>query len=243
MQPDISIVIRAYNEAGPLQRLLSNLAEQEYPTSKMELVVVDNGSTDETATVAKKAGAKMVHLPQENFSYPKSSNLGVAASTAPIAALISAHCLPVSNQWIQGAICHFSNPEIAGVYGSCKAFPDAPFAEKWLYTDLEKATKNAYTVDKMGPGVFATVSAALRRTLWEQRPFNEAYGQGGEDQDWGRWALSQGYQLMYEPDLNVYHSHNLGFIGVLQQWKDWLEQKNPKPFEAKRISYRKDINR
>lgn len=59
--PAISIVIVTYNCARNLQECLSKVAEQNYPKDKVEILLVDGGSTDETLQVAKSFGAKTVY--------------------------------------------------------------------------------------------------------------------------------------------------------------------------------------
>lgn len=61
-QPRFSIVIPAYNEANYLASTLSSLALQDYQ-GNYEVIVVDNNSTDETSSIAKAYGAKVVFEP------------------------------------------------------------------------------------------------------------------------------------------------------------------------------------
>ena len=59
----ISVVIPAYNEENYLDRCLRSLREQRYPTSQFEVIVVDNASTDATAEIARRFGARVVSEP------------------------------------------------------------------------------------------------------------------------------------------------------------------------------------
>jgi rhamnosyltransferase len=53
----------------------------------------------------------------------------------------------------------------------------------------------------------SAVTAALRRSAWQQHPFYCA-AWGSEDTEWGVWASSQGLTVRYLPDVLVMHSHN-----------------------------------
>jgi glycosyltransferase involved in cell wall biosynthesis len=56
MKPEpinFSIVIPTWNRASPLLQLLSSIVAQQYPANKIEIIVVDSFSTDETAEIVK----------------------------------------------------------------------------------------------------------------------------------------------------------------------------------------------
>lgn len=112
---DVSIVIRAYNEAPLLRRLLEALALQDF-AGTTELIVVDNGSSDGTVEVAKEYDAKVVTLAQAEFSYPKSLNVGIERATAPVVICLVAHAYPERSDWVSRGVAHFADPRVAGVY-------------------------------------------------------------------------------------------------------------------------------
>ena len=59
-KPKISIVIRAYNEEKHLPKLFDRLKRQKI--SDFEVILVDSGSQDETVSIARKNGAKIVRF-------------------------------------------------------------------------------------------------------------------------------------------------------------------------------------
>ena len=52
-QPTISIIIPTYNEATVIKEKLSNISLSDYPSDRMDVIVVDSGSTDSTADLAR----------------------------------------------------------------------------------------------------------------------------------------------------------------------------------------------
>jgi glycosyltransferase involved in cell wall biosynthesis len=237
--PALSIVIRAYNEAAPLEKLLARLPR----TQDIELIVVDNGSSDNTAAVAKKHGARTVGLLQEEFSYPKSSNLGIAAATSPIIVLFSAHCLPIHQDWMEAVLAEFDDSKVAGVYGTSRMDARATWLEFVLYWASYPLSRKRKIVSKADIGVLGATNCAIRRDLWEQHPFDEAYGAGGEDTAWAVWALSQGYKIIRIPRFDVIHSHRLGLWGYLRQRRLWTSlAQGPRPFSRADLAFRKDID-
>src|SRR3989344_1321671 len=59
-EPCVSIVVPAYNEENNIADCLVSIRKLDYPKKKMELIVVDDGSTDYTSEIAQKLGAKVV---------------------------------------------------------------------------------------------------------------------------------------------------------------------------------------
>ena len=90
--PDISLVIPAYNEATCLPRLLDTIAaaRDRYKGGRdaIEVIVADNGSTDDTAAIAKARGC--VVAPVAKRMIAASRNGGAAAATAPILCFVDA---------------------------------------------------------------------------------------------------------------------------------------------------------
>lgn len=69
--PKISVVIPAYNEQNNIHEVLDSLKIQDYPNRKFEIIVADNGSTDNTVVIAKRYGAKIVHVLQKGAAYTR----------------------------------------------------------------------------------------------------------------------------------------------------------------------------
>jgi glycosyltransferase involved in cell wall biosynthesis len=239
----ISLLIRAWNEADALGELLESIKNQDFE-GMVELVVVDAGSTDQTPEVARIAGAKVAILPQAEFSYPKSLNVGMEATSNEIVAEVVAHALPIGRSWLSAAASHFSDPQVAGVYSPVRAQPSANWAEKVLYSPGYWMAKllGVREVTSTGRGVFGATNIALRRSLWEKRPFNEAYGAGGEDSEWADWALKEGYKIICDPGFAVYHSHGLTASSIKEQIKYWGKLSKPLPFNQEDLKkFRKDL--
>ena len=126
-----SVVIRAYNEAAHIRRLLEGLSRQTL--RDLEVILVDSGSIDSTAVQAAKAGAKVVHIPPEEFTFGRSLNLGLAAATCELAVIASAHVYPVYPDWLERLLEPFGNPQVALTYGKQRAPASAHFSEQQVY--------------------------------------------------------------------------------------------------------------
>ena len=115
--PGVSVVVRAFNEATQLERLFEDIHHQRF-SSALEVVVVDNGSSDRTSQVAKCHGAEVVTMSQSEFTYPKSLNLGVEATSNDLVFVAVAHTNLSNVYSLHAGARHFSKDDnTAGAFG------------------------------------------------------------------------------------------------------------------------------
>src|SRR3989442_478622 len=88
--PHISVIICAYNEASTIRETLEACLRLEY--SNFEVIVVDDGSTDKTAALARQYGVKVISTENRGLSHAR--NIGLNASTGEIVAYIDADAYP-----------------------------------------------------------------------------------------------------------------------------------------------------
>lgn len=94
--PGVSVVIPARNDATALVRCLAALEGQS--VAPLEVIVVDNASTDHTAAVAHRHGARVVH--QERIGIPQAAATGYNAARGDIIARLDADSVP-GPDWVQ----------------------------------------------------------------------------------------------------------------------------------------------
>lgn len=113
MPPDISVIICSLNGAAGVTRCLQALAAQTAVT-RMEIIVVDDGSSDGTGDVAREHGATVVRH-ETNRGIAAARNSGVQAATAPIVAFLDDDCEP-EPRWLENVLASYA-PGVAGVGG------------------------------------------------------------------------------------------------------------------------------
>jgi glycosyltransferase involved in cell wall biosynthesis len=197
----VSIVIRAFNEAKHIGRLLTGIEQQTL--KNVEVIVVDSGSSDETVQIAANYGAKIVHITPDEFTFGRSLNRGVAATSGEIVVIISAHCYPVYPDWLEQLTLPFTDLEIAVSYGKQRGaetnwYSEHQFFRKY-FTDISQP--------RQGHPYSHNANAAIRRSLWEQQPYNE-HVTGLEDLAWSSWAFEQGHAIAYIAEAEVIHLHD-----------------------------------
>lgn len=94
----ISIVIPAFNEEKYIKRTIQSIQNMDVDSYDIELLVVDGGSTDTTAQIARDNGAKVVTIPHRGIGYARQQ--GLHHATGDIVAFTDADTIVPAN-WIR----------------------------------------------------------------------------------------------------------------------------------------------
>ena len=200
-QPLCSIVIRANNEERHLERLLTGILQQT--VKEVEIILVDSGSIDDTVAIALKYPVRVLHIQPEDFSFGRSLNLGIDAAKGEFIVIVSAHVYPVYPDWLERLLNPFTDAQVALSYGKQRGNRSSKFSENQVFARWFPEVSNL----NQGHPFCNNANAAIRRSLWEQRPYDETLS-GLEDLDWAHWALEQGSTLAYAAEAEVIHVHN-----------------------------------
>jgi cellulose synthase/poly-beta-1,6-N-acetylglucosamine synthase-like glycosyltransferase len=113
--PFVSIIIPVHNEGSVIERRLDNLFESSYPSNKMEVIVIDSGSSDDTSRIVKSRFDDKVKLVREAVRYGKARaiNLGLSISNGEIIILTDGPTL-YEKDTITRIIESFDDPSIGG---------------------------------------------------------------------------------------------------------------------------------
>ena len=110
----ISIIIRTRNEERWIKKCLASVYNQNY--KNIEVVLVDNQSTDKTVDKAKKFGIdKIVEITKYMPGY--ALNQGIKESRGDYIVCLSGHCIPIDEHWLSNLYNNFIDDDVAGVYG------------------------------------------------------------------------------------------------------------------------------
>jgi rhamnosyltransferase len=207
-----SLVIRAFNEERHIVRLLEGVRRQS--VQDVEIVLVDSGSTDATAAIAAQYGATVLHIPPLEFTFGRSLNLGLAATTRPLVAIASAHVYPVYPDWLERLLAPFADPQVAFTYGKQRGDENSKFSERQIFAHWFPEMSNP----RQGHPFCNNANAALRRSVWEAHPYDESLT-GLEDLAWAKWAFEQGHAIAYAAEAEIIHVHNETPRAVLNRYR------------------------
>jgi rhamnosyltransferase len=213
-EPLVRVVIRAKDQSGKIGTTLARLHAQTI-AERMELVVVDSGSRDGTPAIARDAGARLIEIPANSFTYGGALNTGCEDATTPFVVALSAHAPPRDERWLERLLRPFSDERVACACGYGKGPDGRPLAGRVLQ-DLELARLNPFWG-------YSNSAGAFRTELWRERPFRTDMP-GTEDKEWAWHWLERGRVVVVDPTFAVEHSHHdEGPIGVFRRSRnEWI---------------------
>lgn len=199
----ISIIIPAYNAARTLPTCLKAFDTIVDPGQPWEIIVVDDGSQDNTAKVAQKFGVHLIQHAQK--SGPAAArNSGIQQAKGDIICFTDADCEPTPD-WLQQMIRPFSDPTITG----CKGIY-ATRQKSWTarFVQIEYEDKYDLLHRQTHIDFIDTYSAAYRQqALLDIGGFDERIHYV-EDQELSFRLAAQNYLMVFQPEAVVYHKHS-----------------------------------
>jgi glycosyltransferase involved in cell wall biosynthesis len=210
----VSIVIRALNEAADLPALYEGLAMQSRQPD--EVVLVDSGSTDDTVAISRAAGASIVSIAAEEFSFGRALNVGCSAATGDIFVFVSAHVFPIDEFWLERLVAPLDeHDDIALAYGrqtgdeDRTAFSEMEILRRWFPDRSDPDQDHPFCNN---------ANCAVRASVWKLLPYDE-YLTGLEDMDWARRALAEGHRICYVGDAAIAHVHEEIFSQTVNRYR------------------------
>lgn len=209
-----SIVIRTLNEAEHLDDLLTMIACQQTDGIEIETVLIDSGSTDGTVEIAQAHGTQITTIDKSEFSFGRSLNRGCAFSTGDILVLISGHCIPVDEHWLQSLCQPLVEGRVAYTYGRQIGDDDSNYSERRIFAKYFPETSRVPQ-----EGFFCNnANSALLRSVWEECPFDEELT-GLEDMELSKRLVGQGLKIGYVAEAAVFHHHKESWAQVRRRFE------------------------
>jgi glycosyltransferase involved in cell wall biosynthesis len=210
--PTISVVVPAYNEERYIAEALDAVLAQT--RSPLEVIVVDDGSTDATHEVVAGYGGRVRLIEQENCGCPGAFDTGFREARGEFVALCPADDVwePRKLQWQQDALG--AHPEVDVIFGGAQRFGLAsgphPRPARTGTLDVLWFAREMYRRN-----LIADPSAVVRRSLYLDLGGYEPLV--GEDYEFWMRALAAGATFRFDPRLVVRlreHGGNLSYQGV-----------------------------
>ena len=224
--PEISVVIRCYNEEAHIGRLLSGISQQT--RKDVEVILVDSGSTDATLAIASRYPVQVLHIKKENFSFGYSLNTGCEAASGEYLVIASGHVYPVYHDWIERLVSHFQDERVGLVYGKQRGNELTKFSEQQVFASLfpdESDTSQSHPFCN-------NANTAIRRSLWEQSRYDETLT-GLEDLAWAKQIQAAGHRIVYEAEAEIIHVHDETMKAIYNRYRrEAIAMKNAFPRDS-----------
>jgi rhamnosyltransferase len=220
----ISVVIPVKDGGSDLARCLGAIKSQDVD-DEVEMLVIDSGSSDRSVEIARESGARVHEIPASEFGHGRTRNLGAELAKGEVLVFTSQDASAVGSKWLTRLVRPLrSQEQVAGVYGRQLPNADATPPERYFLDFLYGAEPRIQRLETDGEPsfeqtLFSNVNAAITRAVWQEFPFADDLIMS-EDQEWSRRVLRAGYELVYEPEAVVHHSHRYTIAGAFRRFFD-----------------------
>jgi len=229
----VSVVLVNFRGTDDTRTAVEALRALDWPRERLEIVVVENGSGDDSAARLADLDAVLV-VSAENLGFAGGCNLGVRSATGEYVAFLNNDARPDA-QWIAAAVARFEDPTVGAVASRVLDWEGTHVdyigsALTWFgmgykpYTG-ERIPRRPPVPDDV---LFGTGSAMfVRRAVFDELGgFDERYFMFFEDVDLG-WRLNlRGWRYAYEPASLAYHRHHASMTGFGEYRERYLLERN-----------------
>jgi len=197
-EPRISVIIPSHNSESTIQRCIKSLISQSYPRKKFEIIVVDDGSKDNSVNLAKTAGADYV-IQTNPCSISIARNTGVKNSKGMLLAFIDSDC-ETQDDWLKTIDKELKESQVVGgVVKNGNPHSNVAWAEYFTeFGGFHEKRKRDYTVLLPGCQI-----ACTREAFQKSGGFLD--GKFSEDILFCMSLKEAGIKPIFIPELQILH--------------------------------------
>ncbi len=210
--PMLTVVIPAYNEGAMVEQSIESVARSRYPRERLEILVVDDGSTDDTWRYIERAASRhpgLVSAHRLERNQGKRAALAAGFRRARGTVLVTIDSDSVIEPGTLAAMAGpFRNPKVGAVAGKVAAFNrDRGWLPRMLHVryilsfDFQRSVQSTYGTVYCCPGALAAYRAQIVHKVldtWLNQRFLGARCTFGEDRALTNAILAEGYDSVYQ---------------------------------------------
>jgi glycosyltransferase involved in cell wall biosynthesis len=200
--PRAAVIVAVYNARATLRACLESLVHLDYPSELLEIVCVNNASTDDSLAILTAYGEQLRILHEDVRGPAAARNRGLRHTTADVVAFTDADCI-VDGCWLRNLLHPLRDAGVGVVGGRILSRPSRNPIERFG----ERVHDHAHALRVCNPPYAITMNWASRASVLESiGRFDERWLRSS-DVDCAYRMLAAGYRLVYEPTAVIYH-HN-----------------------------------
>ena len=210
----VVVVIRTLNEINFLPLLIATVRRQIAKDVETIIVVVDSGSTDGTLRYAQIHADIVVEIEKVQFTFGRAINLGLKATKSDIAVIVSAHCIPTNNEWLENLIAPIIYGDASASYGRQVAPQSGHVSEANIFAMQYPESSDHHDIDPR----FNNANSAFRTAVALPLGFDEDLP-GLEDLDFAFRLIRAHHKIAYVANAIVIHLHNEKWAQIVRRFE------------------------
>lgn len=205
--PFVSVVIPVFNDPEGIITTLQSVTTQTYPRDRYEVLVVDNGSSDETLAVTEEFAQQsegLVQVLQENTiqSSYAARNRGIEQSTGEVIAFIDAN-MSVNEGWLDSVVEEMASRDLTIV--GCDVEVYIPKGEKTTFATYNQLFDLPVEDLIAQHSVIPTCCLTVRRWIFDEFGMFDPYLISGGDGEFSNRLSEAGIDPHYLSSVSMYH--------------------------------------
>ena len=220
--PSVAIIVPCFNEEQTLSASLHSLLALEYPRELLQIIIVDDGSTDKTLEVAREFAhdSRVTILEKENGGKHSAMNMGLAHTNAELVGCLDADSI-VAPSALMHIVPVFNNPKIAAVTPGIHVRVPRTALQHMQHVEYRLSLFNRFILASLGsafitPGPFSIFRDALLLELVSWR-----YAHSTEDMEMALRIQEAGYLIANAPKAIVHTATPANFPALFRQRVRW----------------------
>lgn len=220
----LSVIIPTLNSASTISLTLSSIFLNDFPKQSYEILVVDNGSSDETVQFAEQYPVRIYRCSKRGIGPPR--NLGIEMAKGNLVCFTDSDCI-VGEDWLEKIFQFFElNPDADGVGGPVFPYP-------YSQNKIQKLTGEIFVEDQRYPRkikkvqrgsmigvIFGSNSAYKKECILSAG----GYSPGGSNLELAWRLASMKRNLFFNPEMKVNHIFPFDLRSILKQQFRWGAQ-------------------
>lgn len=245
--PFVSVIMPIRNEGGFIRQSLSAVLEQDYPSDRMEIIVCDGMSTDDTRDVVRElqadhGGIRLVDNPGKIA--PTALNIATDHSTGEIVARVDGHCV-IAPDYIRCCVKHLVEDGVDGVGGPIETIGQSP-AAGLVATAMSSrfgVGGSAFRVGDVQARIVDSIAfPAYTRAIIERAGRYDEQLVRNQDDEYNYRLRKMGARLMLAADVQSKYYSRSSYRKLARQyfqyglWKVRVFQKHPRQMRARQFA-------
>lgn len=251
--PHLTVVIPAYNEGAMVEKTIDSVAESFYPYEKMEIIVIDDGSSDDTWRHILKSVLRYSNLVtpirfKKNRGKRAALEVGFRRAKGEIVVIVDSDSI-IDRNSLLAIVGPFRNPKVGAVAGKVVVYnryegiiPRMLHVKYTLSFDFLRAAQSTYGTVYCYPGALSAYRVSVVREVldsWMKQTFLNVSCTYGEDRSMTNFILSRGFNTVYQRTAVVHTVAPKTYMKLSKMYLRWDRSYIKEEFRLFRILWRR----